>query len=72
MTKYEVQFVLPCEQPETKVSKGTGRRAHIFFVPINHPKAHNIGYQELLEATEVSGLLELSTPLNKKIIYKKD
>lgn len=71
MTKYEVQFTLPVDNPVNKVSRGTGKRSHIFFVPINHPNAHNIGYQELLAAQELSGLFELSSTLSKKIVDKE-
>jgi hypothetical protein len=66
MTTYTVQFILPVDKPESNVSiTWHGRVAH-FDVPINHPDAHNMGYQDLLAAAELSGLLGLPTHLNNK------
>lgn len=65
MTSYEVQFELPVDNPMNNVSMRKGKGRITFFVPINHPNAHNMGFQELLAAQERSGLLRLSTPLNK-------
>lgn len=66
MTKYEVQFELPVDNPENNVAMRRKQGAITFFVPINHPKAHNLGFQDLLDAAQLSGLLRVSTPLNKK------
>jgi hypothetical protein len=35
-----------------------------FYVPINHSDAPNMGYQDLIAASELSGLLDLSTDPN--------
>jgi len=65
MTTYNVQFELPVDNPVNNVAMRRGKRSITFYVPINHPRAHNMGYQDLLAAAELSGLLRLSTPLNK-------
>jgi len=65
MTTYQVQFELPVDNPTMKVSKRVNKFGVTFFVPINHPDAHNMGFQDLIAAAELSGLLRLSTPLNK-------
>lgn len=71
MTRYEVQFELPVNNPENNVSKRVKKGVTIFFVPINHPDAHNMGYQDLIAAQELSGLLKLSPPLNNTVDTKK-
>jgi len=64
MTAYDVQFVLPVDNPEKNVRiTRKGKVAH-FEVPINHPDAHNMGFMDLLAAAELSGLLGLPTHLN--------
>lgn len=67
MTRYSVQYSLPVDNPEKKVSKTVGKGVIVFEVPINHPDAHNMGFQDLIAAAELSGLLGISPPLNKKI-----
>lgn len=57
MTKYIVQFILPVDNPTKNVIITKGQRVHIFQVPLNHPNAHNMGYQDLLEASRLSGLI---------------
>lgn len=49
-TRYEVQFTIPCEEPENNVRRKFKRGTYCFEVPINHPLAHNLGYQDLLAA----------------------
>lgn len=71
MTRYEVQFELPMDNPVNNVSKRVTKQGTTFFVPINHPDAHNMGYQDLIAAQELSGLLKLPTPLNNKRIDSK-
>lgn len=64
MTTYEVQFVLPVDNPEKNVRITRVKGSCSFEVPINHPDAHNMGFQDLLAAAELSGLLGLPTHLN--------
>jgi len=64
MTKYTVQFQMPCEDPVNNVSMTRGKKVMHFFVPLNHPLAHNLGLVQLLEALERQALSTLSTPLN--------
>jgi hypothetical protein len=71
MTKYEVQFTLPCEDPVNNVKRGTGKRSHVFEVPINHPAAHNMGFQDLIAAQGRSGLFTVSSTLNNKRLTNK-
>lgn len=65
MTAYSVQYSLPVDNPVNNVSKYVGKGFIRFTVPINHPNAHNMGFQDLLAAQELSGLLELSPKHNK-------
>lgn len=65
MTSYKVQFVLPVDNPVSNVSQCRGKGYHEFLVPINHPNAHTMGYQELLGAAQLSGLFHLRTGVNK-------
>lgn len=73
MTSYEVQYVLPVDNPEKKVSI-TRRKGHMIFeVPINYPDAHNLTLMDLIAAAELSGLFTVSTGLNnKRLTTKKD
>lgn len=66
MTSYSVQYSLPVENPVNNVSKFKGKGFIRFTVPINHPDAHNMGFQDLQAAAELSGLIDLSTAYNKK------
>lgn len=70
MTTYSVQYTLPVDIPCTavrmKVSKGT----KMFLVPINHPDAHNMGYQDLIAAVELGKIPTLSTTLNNTVLDK--
>jgi len=66
MTNYNVQFVLPVDNPSSNV-RITRRKGSISFeVPINHPDAHRMGFMDLCAAAELSGLFSVSTTLNKK------
>lgn len=71
MTTYNVQYILPVDNPENNVSKRSNKFGITFFVPINHPDAHNMGFQDLLAAADLSGLLVVSTPHNKNRVDKK-
>lgn len=64
--KFSVQFIFPVNNPEYNVGMERRRRVFKFFVPINHPNAHNMGFQELLEAGQLHDLSTESTDLNKK------
>ena len=66
MTSYSVQFLLPVDNPVNNVAIYKGKGFIRFSVPINHPDAHNMGFQDLIAAAELSGLLEISPRLNKK------
>lgn len=66
MTHYQVQFTLPVDNPVNNVRKTVVKGGYIFEVPLNHPDAHNMGFMDLIAAWELSGLLGLSTHLNKK------
>lgn len=68
MTRFTVQYVLPVDNPVNNVSIRKLTDGAEFLVPINHPHAHTMGYQELLAAAELSGLFHLSsTPNNKRL-----
>lgn len=48
-------------------------KAHMFFeVPINHPDAHKMSLMDLIAAAELSGLINISTGLNKNTVDKKE
>jgi hypothetical protein len=71
MTSYSVQYSLPVDNPVNNVSKQTGKGFIRFTVPINHPDAHNLGFQDLLAASELSGLIDISTGYNRNKTLKK-
>jgi hypothetical protein len=72
MTTYQVQFVLPVDNPVSNVSMSKRSKVITFFVPINHPDAHKMGFMDLLASAELSGLIDLSTPLkNNRLTPKK-
>lgn len=50
--RYIVQFELPVNNPEDKVRMTLKGSVRTFFVPINHPNAHTMGFQQLIEAKE--------------------
>ena len=52
MSAYKVQFTLPVDNPEDNVRKIVKKGHYLFEIPINHPRAHNLGLQELYEAHE--------------------
>ena len=66
MTTYSVQFELPVDNPERNVSIRRGKGSVTFFVPINHPDAHNMGFQDLIAAAELSGLVRIVPSPNNK------
>lgn len=72
MTRYGVQFELPVDNPVMNVGVMRGQNGPIFFVPINYPDAHNLGYWQLEAAVKLSGRLVLSTHLNRKRSLKKE
>lgn len=59
MTRYEVQYELPVNNPLMNVAKRKHKRGTTFYVPVNHPNAHSMGYAELIEACETSGLVRV-------------
>lgn len=64
MTSYHVQFILPVDNPGSKVSMTRSKGHMTFEVPINHPEAHKMGFQDLVAAAELSGLLTVSPTHN--------
>jgi len=66
MTSYKVQFELPVDNPVHKVRMKVGKTCKTFYVPINHPDIELMTYDDLVAAARLSGLLDLSTPLNNK------
>lgn len=72
MTEYTVQYTLPVDNPVSNVSMRRSK-AHMFFeVPINHPDAHKMSLMDLIAAAELSGLINISTGLNKNTVDKKE
>ena len=65
MTRYDVQYVLPVNNPLMSVSRTVGKTVIHFEVPINHPDAHKMGFTDLMAATELSGLFTVSTTHNR-------
>jgi hypothetical protein len=72
MTQYQVQFVLPVDNPAKNVRVTKRKQLFTFEVPVNHPDAHTMGFMDLLAAAELSGLLGLPTHLNKKSLLPKE
>lgn len=67
MKTYEVQFELPVDDPVNNVRVKRGKKRWVFYLPVNHPNAHNIGLQDLIEAVKRRDLLGLSTDLNNTV-----
>lgn len=67
VTKYDVQFELPVEDPVNNVRMKRSRGVIHFFVPLNHPDAHNLGLADLMAAVERRELLTISTDLNNTV-----
>lgn len=72
---YKIQLEFPCENPEKNVRVRRGKKTVVFYVPVNHPRIHKMGIQELSEAARFIDNLDLSTHLNTETGYsdeKKD
>jgi hypothetical protein len=52
MKHYQVQYIMPVDNPEDNVVKTRVKDGYIFHVPVNHPKANRLGFSDLLEAHE--------------------
>lgn len=65
--RYVVQYVMPVDNPENKVCVTYRRGVYIFEIPLNHPHVHTIGLKDLIDATNASQLLTLSTGLNNSV-----
>lgn len=63
-TRFTVQYKLPVDNPVNNVRKRCVPGGYIFDVPINHPRAHIMGFMELIAANELRESLDLSPPLN--------
>jgi hypothetical protein len=63
---YQVQFLLPCENPVDNIVKKVRGKTLFFDVPINLPDLHNVGFAYLIEHAKVAEKSALSTDLNKK------
>lgn len=72
MTSYEVQFILPVDNPVNNVRMSRRGKVVTFEVPINHPEAHKMGFMDLMTAAELSGLFTVSPPLNNRKISRKE
>lgn len=70
MTSYQVQFILPVDNPVNNVRMSKRGKSITFEVPINYPDAHNLGFSDLMAAAELSGLFTVSPPLNKNRLTK--
>jgi hypothetical protein len=68
MTCYEVQYVLPVDNPEKNVRKRCGKFKNTYEVPINYPNAHNLSLLDLQAAVEFSGLFTVSTTSNSEFL----
>ncbi len=66
MTAFQVQFILPVDNPVNKVSMRRVKQVLYFEVPINYPDAHKMSLEDLIAAAELSGLIPVHTPLNNK------
>jgi hypothetical protein len=67
MTSYKIQFELPVDNPVKNVRVRVSKTCKTFFVPINHPDIDLMTYADLVAAARLSGLLDLSTPLNNTV-----
>lgn len=54
ITGYEVQFVLPVDNPVNNVRKTKRNGVLVFEVPVNHPLAHSMSFSDLLLAVEAA------------------
>lgn len=70
MKAYQVQYILPVDNPESNVTKKRGKTVITFFVPINHPLADSMGIRQLLDVAQDEKLLTVLPELNKN--KKKD
>lgn len=59
MTKYIVQYELPVNNPDNNIGIRRGKSVITFFVPLNHPDAHLLGFADLLERATRNGKLRL-------------
>lgn len=64
MTTYSVQYTLPVDIPSVSVRMIRNKGVITFQVPINHPDAHNMGFQDLLAAVDLGKKPDLSSTLN--------
>lgn len=71
MTRYTVQYIMPVDNPVSNVSMRRGRGFIEFLVPLNYPDAHKMNLSDLIAASELSGLVHLSTGHNKKNVLDK-
>jgi len=63
---YEVQYILPVDNPVNNLSMKRRKGWTTFFVPINTPDAHNLGYAELIHMCASAELSTVSPDLNNK------
>jgi hypothetical protein len=69
MTRYDVQFEMPVNDPVNNVRMRKARGVIHFFVPLNHPDAHNLGLCELIAAVERREKFTVLTGLNNTAGY---
>lgn len=64
--RFTVQYIWPVDNPVYNVGMKRSYRVFHFFVPINHPDAHTMGFSALLDAAHLSDLHTQSTAHNNK------
>lgn len=72
LTTYCVQYVLPVDNPVMNVRASVNNYGWTFFMPLNHPDAHNIGFQDLMAAWELGGKQVELTYHKKKRVESSD
>lgn len=65
--QWVVQLTVPVDNPENNVRATCRKGVYIFEIPINHPLAHTIGLDDLVDAVNQRELLDLSTSLNNTV-----
>ncbi len=63
---YQVQFLLPCEDPVNNIWRRIKRGVVHFEVPINTPDIHMVGYSQLAAWAKDATKPDLPTSLNNK------
>lgn len=67
MKAYQVQFVLPCEDPVNNVRMIRRKTTLVFELPINYPSCEQVGLAELMRVAKVTQLSPQFTGLNNTV-----